>query len=92
MKARIIRPKIKGKVLPGLVVTRAANAAAYGTPHVSGNFIGAGQTLPVSCTLLARGVPKQKSGPLRATIEIEDADGHRERVEVLMEYIGPAVL
>src|SRR5437764_294984 len=47
MKARLIRPKIKGEVLPGLVMTRAANAAVYGTPHVSGNFIGAGQTLPV---------------------------------------------
>jgi hypothetical protein len=75
MKARVIKPKIKGEVLAGLVVTRAANAAVYGTPHVSGNFIGAGQTLPVSCTLSVRGVPKQKPGPMRATIEIEDATG-----------------
>jgi hypothetical protein len=90
MKARVIKPRIRGEVLPGLVVTRAPNAAVYGTPHVSGSYIGAGQTLPVGCTLLIRGIPRQKAGPLRATIEIEDADGHRERVKVLLAHMGQA--
>lgn len=88
MKASIIKPRIRGQMLPGLVVTRAQNANDYGTPHVSGNFIRAGQTLPVSCTILVRGMPRQKSGPMRATIEIEDADGHRERIKVLLTHFG----
>jgi len=89
MKARIIKPRIKGEILPGLVVTRAQHANVYGTPHVSGNYIGPGQTLPVSCTLLIRGVPRQKTGTMLAIIEIEDADGHRERVKMLLTHFGP---
>ena len=74
MKARVIKPKISGEVLPGLVLTQSQTEPTYGTPHVSGSHIGAGRTLPVSCTLLIRGVPKQKAGPMPATIEIEDAE------------------
>jgi hypothetical protein len=33
MKARVIKPKIRGEVLPGLVGTRAPDASIYGTPH-----------------------------------------------------------
>ncbi len=87
MKARIVSLKSKA----GLVVTRAQNANVLGTPHISGNFIGAWQTLPVSCTILARDEPRQRSGPMRATIEIEDADGHREGVKVLLMHFGQAV-
>jgi hypothetical protein len=90
MKARIVKPKIRAEVLPGLVATRAAHASTYGTPHVSGHSIGAGQTLPVACTLLVRGVPRQKSGVMRAIIEIEDADGHRERLKVQLAHMGAA--
>jgi hypothetical protein len=88
MKARVIKPKIRGEELPGLVATRSAYTSTYGTPHVSGHRIEAGQTLPVVCTLLHRGVPRQKSGLMRAIIEIEDADGHRERVRVQLAHMG----
>ena len=91
MKARVIKPKIRGEVLPGLVVTRAQNANVYGTPHVSGNYIGPGQTLPASCTILVRGMPRQRSGPMQAKIEFEDADGHRERIKILLTHMGQAV-
>jgi hypothetical protein len=90
MKARIVKPRIKGEVLPGLVATRAQNANVYGTPQVSGTYIGPGQTLPVSCTLLTRGAPRRRTGPMQAKIEFEDADGHRERVKVRLTYIGQA--
>jgi hypothetical protein len=92
MKARLIRPKISGEILPGLVLTKSDTAPTYGTPHVSGSQIGAGRTLPVSCTLLIRGVPKQNAGPMPATIEIEDADGHREKVKVTLKQIGPPAM
>jgi hypothetical protein len=91
MKARIIKPRIKGEVLPGLVATRAQNANVYGTPQGSGSYIGPGQTLPVSCTLLTRGTPRQKSGPMQAKIEFEDADGHRELVQVRLTRMGHAI-
>jgi hypothetical protein len=29
-------------------------------------------------------------GPMGATIEIEDADGHREQVKVLLTHMGPS--
>jgi hypothetical protein len=72
MKARVIKPKIRGEVLPGLVGTRAPDASIYGAPHFG------------YCTLLIRGVPRQKAGAMQATIEFEDADGHRERIKVLL--------
>jgi len=90
MKAHVIKPRIRGEVLPGLVVTRSQSANVFGTPHISGNFIGAGQTLPVGCTILIRGVPRQKSGPMQSKIEFEDADGHRERVKVRLIQMGQA--
>jgi hypothetical protein len=89
MKAGIIKPRIKGEVLPGLVATRAQNANVYGTPPVTGNYIGPGQTLPVSCTILIRGTPRQKSGPMQAKIEFEDADRHRQRVSVRLIPFHP---
>lgn len=87
MGARLVKPKIKGEVLPGLVVTRAPNSATYGTPHVSGHFIAPGETLPVSATILIRGVPSQKAGLMRSCVEFSDADGHRERVKINLRSI-----
>ena len=62
-----------------------------GTAAVSGNHIPAGATLPVSCVIMMRGMPKQRSGRLPAIIEIEDCDGHCERVKVVLVYIGAPV-
>jgi hypothetical protein len=61
------------------------------TAAVSGSHIPAGATLPVSCVIMMRGIPKQRSGRLAAIIEIKDADGHRQRVKVVFVYIGSPV-
>jgi hypothetical protein len=90
MTARLIKPSIRGEVLPAHVSTRSPSTGMFGTPHVSGNFIDIGQTLPVSCIISVRGVPRQKSGPMQAKLEFEDADGHRERVKVRLNHMGPA--
>jgi hypothetical protein len=87
MSGRLVKPKIKGEVLPGLLVTRNPGQNLYGTAHVSGNFIPAGEALPASWTYLVRGGPKQRSGPMRAVIEFSDADGHRETVAVMLRGI-----
>ena len=63
----------------------------HGTAAVSSNQIPAGATLPVSCMITMRGMPKQRSGHLPATIEIKDSDGHRVRVKVVFVYIGAPV-
>jgi hypothetical protein len=86
--ARLIRPKIRGKELPGLLTTRALDSNMHGTAHVSGYFIPPKATLPISTTMLFRGAPRQKSGTMHAVIEFADADAHKERVAV--EIDNPA--
>ena len=90
MKARVVRPKIPGEILPGLLATRSAVGNDYGTPAVSENFIAPGHTLPVVATILIRGVPKQKNGTIPATIKISDADGHAEIVKIQLPRVGGA--
>jgi len=88
IKARVITPKITGTQLRGRMVVSAQAANVRGAPHRTANYIGPGQTLPVSCTLETRGVPRQKSGTMHAEIEIEDANGRRERVKLLLTPFG----
>ena len=85
MSGRVMKPKIKGEVLPGLLVTRMRGQDTYGTAHVSGNFIPAGEALPASWTYLVRGRPRQRSGPMHAVIEFSDANGHRERANLVLQ-------
>jgi hypothetical protein len=40
---------------------------------------------------MMRGMPKQRSGRLAAIIEIKASDGHRERVKVVLAYVGASV-
>jgi hypothetical protein len=90
MSVRVFKPTIRGETLPGLVVTRGQQGREYGTPYVSGNFIRPGETLPVAATILIRGVPRQREGTMHATLDVLDADGHRERVKVELRRIpGP---
>ena len=71
--------------------TASLDDRTHGTAAVSGNYIPAGATLPVSCAIMMRGMPKQRSGRLPAIIEIKDSDGHCERVKVVLVYIGAPV-
>src|SRR5260370_26913790 len=80
--ARLVRPRIKGEVLPSLLTMQAVNGNIHGTAHVSGHFIPPGATLPAAFTVLIRRAPRQKSGPMRAVLEFADADAHAERVQV----------
>jgi len=81
-KARLVRPKIRGKELPGLLLMRALDSNMHGTAHVAGHFVPPKATLPVSATILIRGTPRQKSGIMRAVIEFADANAHKERATV----------
>ena len=83
--ARLTKPKVRGELMPNPTLFIGSLAA------VSGNQIPAGATLPVSCMIMMRGMPKQRSGRLPATIEINDSNGHRVRVKVVLVYIGAPV-
>jgi len=90
--ARLIRPKVRGELTPNpTLFIGSLDDHTYGTAAVSGNHIPAGATLPVSCVIMMRGMPKQRSGRLPAIIEIKDSDEHCERVKVVLVYIGAPV-
>ncbi len=97
MKARILRPKISGDELPGIVTMRAPDNRMHGTAFGSGFHIPPGMALPASADLFVRGMPKQRSGPMKVLVEFKDADANASRATMLLsftsppgpEYIGP---
>jgi hypothetical protein len=90
MTAQLVKPRIRGEPLPGLVTMQAVDSNMHGTAHVSGHAIPPQGTLPVAATILVRGVPRQKSGMMDAIIEMADADANRERVRLKIRCINPA--
>ena len=90
MTARLVKPRLSGEVLPGLLTMRAVDSHMHGTAHVSGHAIPPHQTLPVSMTILVRGAPRQKAGMLDAIIEMADADANKERVHLTIRCINSA--
>jgi hypothetical protein len=90
--ARLISPKFRGEPVsnPTLFIG-SLDDPTCGTATASDNHIPGGATIPVSCIIMMRGVPKQRSGRLAATIEIKASDGHRERVKVVLVYVGAPV-
>jgi hypothetical protein len=91
--ARVIKPKVRGEPIPNpALVIRSLDDHTYATAAISRNLIPAGATLPVSCEIIMRGTPRQRSGRLPATIEIKASNGHRERVKVVLVYVGAPVV
>lgn len=89
LKAKLIRPKLNGEELPGLVTMQTADSNMHGTAYVSGYHIPAGLTLPASATILHRGVPNQRSGTLAAVVEFHDADANRVRMPIVLNMASP---
>jgi hypothetical protein len=90
VSALLVRPRIRGEVLPGMVTTQSRSNRVRGTAHVSVDFIPPGATLPVRAVMLARGAPRQQTGTLTATIDLLDGDGHKERVKFRCMRMGGA--
>jgi hypothetical protein len=88
MAARLIAPRIKREVLPGLLTMQAVGSRMHGTAWVSGHSIPAQAALPVAATILIRGVPAQKFGMMNATIEITDAHANKERVRLKIRGVN----
>ena len=91
MTARLVKPRVSGEVLPGLLTMRAVDSNMHGTAHVSGHAIPPYGTLPVSATILIRGAPRQKAGVMNGIIEMADADANKQRVRVAIRCINPTV-
>lgn len=89
LKAKIVKPKISGEELPGVVTMQAPHSHVHGTAYVSGHHVPAGQTLPASATLLRRGMPNQRSGTLAAVVEFQDADMNRVRMPIFLNMGSP---
>jgi hypothetical protein len=83
--ARLLRPKIRGKELAGLLTMRALDSNMHGTASVSGHFVPPKATLPASATILIRGMPRQIAGVMHAVVEFADADGYKERVNLKLD-------
>ncbi len=88
MTARLVKPRISGEVMPGLLTMRAVNSHMHGTAHVSGHGIPPYQTLPVSTTILIRSTSPPKLGTIDAIVEMADADANKERVRITLRCVN----
>jgi hypothetical protein len=82
LKARLIRPKLKGEVIQDLVSVRDIEGHVYGSAEITGNHIPAHGLLPASITIVIHGAPKQTTGRLKATIGVIDESGNEMRVKL----------
>jgi hypothetical protein len=90
VKARLIRPRIRGEILHDAVLVGAVEDDMDGTSVVSGFTIPPDMSLPARITLLIRGVPRRKLGrQVRAIIGVTDDEGHEERTAFNLCVLSP---
>lgn len=84
MRARVIKPSIKGEVLHDMITVREQRGPMHGTAYVSDHRIAAGTALPAHAVVMIRGKPRQtEDKDLAVTFGISDEDGHEQRVRVV---------
>lgn len=84
MRARIIKPKIRGEVLHDLITVREQHGHLHGTAYVSGYRIAPGTSLPARAMVMIRGTPRNNEGEdLTVVLGISDEDGFEQRVNVV---------
>ena len=82
LKARVIRPKMRGEVIRDRVFVQHPKENISGSAQVSGAHIPASGLLPASASIVIRGTPKQKTGRLRTVIGVTDESGNETRVKL----------
>ncbi len=93
VKARLIKPVIRGEILHQDVSVRAVERDMYGTAADSGYMIPPNMSLPASVTLLIRGVPWRKPDEhVNATTGVIDDEGHEERITLNLRVLSPPKL
>jgi hypothetical protein len=83
MKARLLRPRIRGEALRELITMHAMH------PGIVVNYIRPSATLPIATNIIIRGVLRQRDGVMNAVVEITDTNANKERVRVKLRCIHP---
>jgi hypothetical protein len=85
MRARVIRPRIRGEVIQDLITVREQHGSMHGTAYVSDHRIAPRTTLPARAMVMVRGVPRwrDESDDLKVVFGLVDEDGHEQRVRVV---------
>lgn len=89
MKARLVKPRIRGGELPCVVTMQGTRSNYHGTAFTSGYAIPPGEALPASANIMVRGMPRQRSGKLAAVVEFQDADDNRARTTLTLDCLSP---
>jgi len=88
MQARIIKPKIRGKIIHDMIIVREQQGLMYGSADVSGYQIAPGTLLPAQIIILIRGVPRlREEQDMSVVFEISDEDGRKQRVKAICRGI-----
>lgn len=84
MRARVIKPRIRGEVLHDMITVREQRGHMHGTAYASGYRIAPGTSLPASAMVMIRGTPRKDEGEdLTVVFGISDEDGYEQRVGVV---------
>ena len=82
MRARIIRPRIKGEILTDFITVRHQRAYAHGTPSGHDYRCEPGTVTPAQISMLIRGAPRCARGStIEAVLGIIDDEGNEQRIK-----------
>jgi len=88
MQARVIKPKIRGKIIHDMIIVREQHGRMYGSAEVSGCRIAPGALSPAQILILIRGVPRlREDQDMSVVFEISDEDGRKQRVKAVCQGI-----
>lgn len=93
MRARVIKPTIRGEVLHDMITVRELRGHMHGTAYASGYRIAPGTSLPASAMVMIRGTPRKDEGvDLTVVLGISDEDGYEQRVRVVCKGMRKPML
>lgn len=84
MRARIIKPTIRGQVIHDMITVREQRGRMHGTAYISDYRIAPGISLPARVMVMIRGVPRRKEDQdLLVVFGVSDEDGREQRFSVV---------
>ena len=84
MRARIIKPTIRGQVIHDMITVREQRGRMHGTAYVSDYRIAPGTSLPARVMVMIRGIPrKNEEDDMLVVFGVSDEDGREQRVSVV---------
>lgn len=84
MRARIIKPTIRGQVIHDMITVREQRGRMHGTAYISDYRIAPGTTLPARAMVMIQGKPrKNEEDDMLVVFGISDEDGREQQVSVV---------